>query len=93
MVSQLKHRLGGIPQRWPSLTRANRLGMQDVLSYDRPDIILVDGDTPILVVEETVEVPSGHNVGQRFARIAAAAQGWRSIPVCSVPMSRRSMAV
>ena len=52
----------------------NRLGMQDVLSYDRPDIILVDGDTPILVVEETVEVPSGHNVGQRFARIAAAAQ-------------------
>ena len=49
-------------------------GVRDVLSYDRPDIVLVDGDRPVLVVEETVEVPSGHNVGQRFARIAAAAQ-------------------
>lgn len=51
---------------WPS--------MQKVLLYDRPDIVLLDGKTPILVVEETVEVPSGHNVGQRFARIAAAAE-------------------
>jgi hypothetical protein len=53
-------------KRWPSV--------QKVLAYDRPDIILLDGHTPILVVEETVEVPSGHNVGQRFARIAAAAE-------------------
>ena len=53
-------------QRWPSV--------QGVLLYDRPDIILLDGQTPILVVEQTVEVPSGHNVGQRFARIAAAAE-------------------
>ena len=53
-------------QRWP--------GVQKVLEYDRPDIVLLDGETPILVVEETVEVPSGHNVGQRFARIAAAAE-------------------
>lgn len=45
-----------------------------VLAYDRPDIVLVDGEEPVLVVEETVEVPSGHNVGQRFARIAAAAE-------------------
>ena len=51
---------------WPS--------MQKVLLYDRPDIVLLDGVTPILVVEETVEVPSGHNVGQRFARIAAASE-------------------
>jgi hypothetical protein len=29
---------------------------------------------PILVVERTVEVPTGHNVGQRFARLVAAAQ-------------------
>jgi hypothetical protein len=41
---------------------------------DRPDIVLTDQDEPILVVERTVEVPSGHNVGQRFARLAAAAQ-------------------
>jgi len=55
---------------WPSVQR--------VLAYDRPDIILLHGKTPILVIEETVEVPSGHNVGQRFARIAAAAE-------CGVP--------
>ena len=46
-------------QSWPS-TRG-------VLAYDRPDIVLLDGNNPILVIEETVEVPSGHNVGQRFA--------------------------
>ena len=46
----------------------------DVLSYDRPDIVLLDGENPILVVEETTEVPSGHNVGQRFARVVAAAE-------------------
>lgn len=49
-------------------------GVQQVLAYDRPDIVLLDEGVPILVVEETVEVPSGHNVGQRFARIAAAAE-------------------
>lgn len=51
---------------WPEVQR--------VLAYDRPDIVLLDDGKPILVVEETVEVPSGHNVGQRFARIAAAAE-------------------
>lgn len=49
-----------------------------VLGYDRPDIVLLRDDVPVLVVEETVEVPSGHNVGQRFARLAAAAE-------CGVP--------
>jgi len=48
--------------------------VKPLLVYDRPDIILLDDGKPILVVEETVEVPSGHNVGQRFARIAAAAE-------------------
>lgn len=52
--------------KWPSVS--------GVLGYDRPDIVLLDGESPILVVEETVEVPSGHNVGQRFARLAAAAE-------------------
>ena len=32
---------------WPSI--------QNVLMYDPPDIVLLDGETPILVVEETVE--------------------------------------
>lgn len=45
-----------------------------VLGYDRPDIFLVDSGTPILVIERTIEVPSGHNVGQRFARLVAAAE-------------------
>jgi hypothetical protein len=53
---------------------ANQENVRSVLSYDRPDIILLADERPILVLEETVEVPSGHNVGQRFARIAAAAE-------------------
>src|SRR5438067_1791381 len=48
--------------------------VRQVLAYDRPDVVLLARGRPILVVEETVEVPSGHNVGQRFARIAAAAE-------------------
>jgi len=55
----------------PSLT--------EVLAYDRPDVILTHGERAILIVERTAEVPSGHNVGQRFARMAAAAQ-------CHVPL-------
>lgn len=50
-------------------------GLVDVLEYDRPDIVLTDDvDRPLMVVERTIEVPSGHNVGQRFARLAAAAE-------------------
>lgn len=49
--------------------------LERVLCYDRPDIILADDqDKPVLVLERTIEVPSGHNVGQRFARLAAAAE-------------------
>jgi hypothetical protein len=48
--------------------------LQPVLSLDRPDIVLVDNEQPILVLERTIEVPSGHNVGQRFARLVAAAR-------------------
>lgn len=57
----------GAVRRNPRLAR--------VLLYDRPDIILTDErDEPVLVVERTIEVPTGHNVGQRFARLAAAAE-------------------
>jgi hypothetical protein len=58
---------------FPSKGKGGEL-LAKVLAYDRPDIVLTDHDDPILVVERTVEVPSGHNVGQRFARLAAAAQ-------------------
>jgi hypothetical protein len=53
-------------RQWPNV--------REVLDYDRPDIVLLKDGEPVLVVEETIEVPSGHNVGQRFARIAAAAE-------------------
>jgi hypothetical protein len=50
-------------------------GLASVLAYDRPDIVLTDDDDmPLLSLERTIEVPSGHNVGQRFARLAAAAR-------------------
>ena len=48
--------------------------LADTLRYDRPDILLTHRGVPVLVVERTIEVPSGHNVGQRFARLAAAAE-------------------
>lgn len=54
--------------------RIEQLGLYDVLKYDRPDIILQDGNETILVLERTVEVPSGHNVGQRYGRLLAAAE-------------------
>ena len=49
-------------------------GIEHILQYDRPDIILMDGRSVIFVLERTVEVPSGHNVGQRFGRLVAAAK-------------------
>ena len=48
--------------------------IQKLLKYDRPDIILVKDDVPKLVIEKTREVPTGHNVGQRFARLVNAVE-------------------
>lgn len=47
--------------------------------YDRPDIILLQDGEPVLVLEKTQEVPTGHNVGQRVARLVRAAES--QIPV------------
>jgi hypothetical protein len=58
---------------------ANTEVINSLIKYDRPDIILLDGETPILVLEKTREVPTGHNVGQRFARLVRAAE--QNIPV------------
>lgn len=60
---------------FPSAQSAPPLIAQ-ALSFDRPDIILTDDDEdrPILILERTREVPSGHNVGQRFARLVGAAK-------------------
>lgn len=52
----------------------NESDVDQLIAYDRPDIIIVYDGRPILVLERTEEVPSGHNVGQRFARIARASE-------------------
>lgn len=46
--------------------------IDELVHYDRPDIILCHNDRPIMVLEKTQEVPTGHNVGQRFARLVRA---------------------
>ncbi len=43
--------------------------VEEVIKYDRPDIILCDEKKVYLVIEKTREVPTGHNVGQRMARL------------------------
>lgn len=50
-----------------------------LVEYDRPDIVLSDDGEPVLVLEKTGEVPTGHNVGQRMARLVRAVE--REIPV------------
>jgi len=58
---------------------ANTALIDSLVVYDRPDIILLLNDRPLLVLEKTAEVPTGHNVGQRVARLVRAAE--HSIPV------------
>ena len=54
--------------------------IENLLTYDRPDIIMAVDKEPVLVVEKSSEVPSGHNMGQRFGRmVRAAEQGVPSI--------------
>ncbi len=48
--------------------------IDDLIRYDRPDIILLADDKPVMVVEKTREVPTGHNVGQRIARLVRAVE-------------------
>ncbi len=48
--------------------------IDSLIAYDRPDIILLYRSKPILVLEKTREVPTGHNVGQRVARLVRAVE-------------------
>jgi hypothetical protein len=57
----------------------NPKAIDNLILYDRPDVVITDGSEPILTVEKTKEVPTGHNVGQRMARLV------RSIE-CGVPV-------
>lgn len=52
----------------------NPNNINKLLTYDKPDIILCYNNTPVLVLEITSEVPTGHNIGQRFARLVRAAE-------------------
>ena len=63
----------------PNTLTNNEHNLNAFLLYDKPDIILKDNDNVILILERTVEVPSGHNVGQRFGRLVAAAK--ENVPV------------
>lgn len=70
----LDPRLGSAKLKSIGRRGANAVVVDELVAYDRPDIILLDDGMPILVVEKTREVPTGHNVGQRFARLARAAE-------------------
>ncbi len=48
--------------------------LKKILYLDCPDIIVEKNFEPILVIEDSREAGTGHNVFQRFARLAAAAE-------------------
>lgn len=62
----------------------NPEAIERLIQYDRPDIILLANDQPVLVLEKTRTVPSGHNVGQRMARLVRAAE-LRVFPILFMP--------
>jgi hypothetical protein len=43
-------------------------------SLDRHDVIIADDNEPILTIEQTNTVPSGHNLPQRFAKLIRSAE-------------------
>jgi len=63
-----------VPIRPIGRRNTNPSAIERLLRYDRPDIILIADNEPRLVVEKTSEVPTGHNVGQRFGRFANAVE-------------------
>ncbi|MEM0287012.1 MAG: hypothetical protein QXG05_02405 [Nitrososphaerota archaeon] len=72
--ASLSPRLSNVKIKPIAKRRSNPPYVERLLRYDRPDIILVSEGEPRLVVEKTREVPTGHNVGQRFARFANAVE-------------------
>ena len=53
---------------------SNPGAIEQLIMFDRPDVILLIDEQPALVVEKTREVPTGHNVGQRMARLVRAVE-------------------
>lgn len=52
--------------------------VEELTDYDRPDIILLKEEDPVLVVEKTGHVPTGKNPLQRVARMVKSAE--RGVP-------------
>lgn len=52
----------------------NPRAIEEVVRYDKPDIVLLSDGRPVLVLEITSEVPTGHNFSQRWARMVRAAE-------------------
>ena len=48
--------------------------INDILKYDKADIYVSDSKKNYLAIEKTSEVPTGHNVGQRMARLVRAVE-------------------
>ena len=48
---------------------SNPPAVENLIVYDRPDVILLRDGKPVITIEKTREVPTGHNVGQRMARL------------------------
>lgn len=65
----LDHRLSTAKFRRISRRGLNPPAVDELIMYDRPDVILLDAGKPVATIEKTREVPTGHNVGQRVARL------------------------
>ena len=65
----LDHRLKVAEFRRIGSRGSNPPVIDDLIVYDRPDVILLRDGEPVLTIEKTREVPTGHNVGQRVARL------------------------
>lgn len=63
--------------------------LREILYLDRPDVVVTDKDPerPILAIEFCAEAPSGHDILQRFGRVAAAAGS--SVPFAFVFPERK----
>jgi hypothetical protein len=66
---QLDRRLATAEFKRIGTRGSNPRVVEKLITYDRPDVILLRDEEPVLTLEKTREVPTGHNVGQRFARL------------------------
>jgi len=65
----LDHRLKAAEFRRIGRRGLNPPAVDELIVYDRPDVILLNAGRPVATIEKTREVPTGHNVGQRVARL------------------------